>query len=297
MQALHKMGRLATILATMALAVHGQQGDPTGPLEIRALGNGWVLSEGQATVANITPEEARRLALERARHRAIEFAVGVDVQAQRYLRREEEGKDAFLTVSEQTSAGRIAEEKTPEWEQYLIPGDGHPLTVLRVRLQVKVEEEKGEPDPDFQVHVELNKQRYLPGEEMVVAVTATKECYVTVLCVTASDTVIVLLPHQYRSERGVAPGDTLWLPDRDERAIGIRYRVALSPDRVVSSERIKVVATRGPHLFGQGLERVSLYNQVPTHQAALVELMRWMTRIPRNQRAEALVMYEVRRSE
>ena len=164
-------------------------------------------------------------------------------------------------------------------------------------LIVKVEEEKGHSDPSFQIRVELNKERFQSGEEMVVAVTATKKCYLTVLCLTASDTVVVLLPHKYRTERVVVPGDTLLLPDSDERAMGIRYRVALPPDQSSSLERIKVVATRGPHVFGQGLERVSLYSQLPTQQAALVELMRWMVQIPRDQWAEAQVSYEIVQSE
>jgi hypothetical protein len=63
----------------------------------------------------------------------------------------------------------------------------------------------------------------------------------------------------------------------------------------VTTEMIKVVATKEEYTFGQGLPPVKgIYNQVPTRQAALVELMHWLVQIQRDQRAEAAVMYEVR---
>ena len=44
------------------------------PLQVQKLSNGWILAEGEAHVTNITPEEARRRALQDARERAIMFA-------------------------------------------------------------------------------------------------------------------------------------------------------------------------------------------------------------------------------
>ena len=132
---------------------------------------------------------------------------------------------------------------------------------------------------------------------MRLAITATRRCHVTVFCLSAADTVIVLLPHKYRQDRLVAPGDTLWIPDADEQAMGIHYRAVLPAGRASVTEMIKVVATTEPHAFGQGLEKVSIYNQVPTRQAAMVEMMRWLVQIPRNQRTEAQAVYEVKAAE
>jgi len=267
-------------------------------LRLEKLGDGWVEAEGQARLVNITPEEARRRALQDARERAIMFAVGIEVQAHTLMREEESDEwtgDAFYSLSQQTSAGRIVEEKPAEWESFEIPGKPLAIIVYRARIQVKVAEEKGVPDPDFEVEVAVNKERFLEGEEMRLAITATRKCYLNVLNLTAVDTVVVLLPHQYRQERLVVPGDTLWIPDADEKAMGIRYRVVLPAGREKATEMIKVVATREPHRFGQGMEKSSIFNQVPTRQAALMELMRWMVQIPRDKRAEAQVVYEVRK--
>ena len=50
------------------------------PLQVHDLGGGWVQAEGEAQVVNITPEEARKRALQNARERAIMHAVGIGVQ-------------------------------------------------------------------------------------------------------------------------------------------------------------------------------------------------------------------------
>ena len=160
---------------------------------------------------------------------------------------------------------------------------------------MKVVVEEGEADPDFQVAVTANGDVFGEGDEVRLAITATKPCYITVLNRTITDTTIVILPHQYRQERRVAPGDTLRIPDRDEEAMGIRYRVFLPPGQDSATESIWVVATREDREFGQGLPRQGLYNRVPTRQAALTQLMRWLVQIRRDERAEAQLVYRIRR--
>lgn len=265
-------------------------------LQVRDLGDGWFEAEGEAPAVNITPEAARQQALEDARQRAIMFAVGVDVQGGSFLLQEEGEKgfrDAFLQLSRQTSAGRIVAEKSPKWEMHTGPG-GQLSPIYRVQVQVQVAKEEGQPDPGFQVEAKLNQAGFQEGEEMRLAITATRPCYVNVINLTAVDTVIVLLPHKFRQERRVKPGDTLWVPDAEEQNMGIHYRVYLPTGRQTALESIWVVATKEDRSFGEGLPQKGLYNQVPTRQAAMVELMRWLVQIPRDQRAEAQVMYEVR---
>ncbi|OPX22174.1 MAG: hypothetical protein B1H02_06500, partial [Candidatus Latescibacteria bacterium 4484_107] len=79
---------------------------------------------------NITPEEARRQALENARAEAIRYAAGVQVGSITYDRQvslhnaakdREEVQESFATICEQTSAGKIVEEKPPEWWLVRIP--------------------------------------------------------------------------------------------------------------------------------------------------------------------------------
>jgi len=143
--------------------------------------------------------------------------------------------------------------------------------------------------------VELNQDRFRDGDEMTMRLRASKDCYLTVLNLASNDTVYVLLPHEYRKDNFIAGGQTVEVPDAEERAIGIHYRVRLLEGQDAATEVIKVIATKRRYAFGKGLERVGGFPIVPTPRGALVELQRWLVRIPRDERAEVMSVYEIRR--
>lgn len=286
-------------MALLPALVDAQTARPYRSLMVRALEGGWIEAEGEAQVSNITPEEARRRALQDAREQAILFAVGTDVRARSLLLQgetQEHINETFIALSEQVSAGRIVAERGVEWETFSLPAEPLPVTVYRARIQVKVAKERGHKDPDFKVRAMLNKTQFYPGEEMRLVVEVTKPCYLTVLNLTATDSVIVLLPNAYHPSHLVQPDAQLQIPDAEELAMGIRYRVSLPAGQQAATEVIKVVATREEYNFGQRmLRQATAANQVPTKRTALVELMRWLIQVPKDQRAEADVVYEIRR--
>ena len=279
------------------LAIGLLAGGPSGGEEYpRRLADGWVAAEGEALLVNVTPAEARDRALRAAQGEAIAFALGIDVRSQDYLATAEADADVrqtFLSFSSQSSSGRIVARREPEWSTYEIPGDPVPVTVYRARIRVKVERQEGRADPGFAVQVALNKEQYVAGEEMRLAITATQPCHLTVINVTAVDTVVVLLPHQYRSRTFLAAGDTLRVPDAGEQAQGIRYRVTVPAGREQAVEWIKVIAMKKERALGQGWPRSGLYNQVPTHRAAVEQLMRYLVQVPRQEWTEADAGYRV----
>ncbi|MFH1009472.1 MAG: DUF4384 domain-containing protein [Candidatus Latescibacterota bacterium] len=275
---------------------------------VRDMGDGWVEAIGDAYLIHITPEEAKRQALENARAEAIRYAAGVQVGSVTYDRQvslsgsaadREEIRESFATVSEQTSAGKIVEEKPPRWRTYTIndPKSSLPIMVYRAYLGAKVAAEKGELDPDFAMTVKLNKDSFRDGDEMSMRIQASKDCYLTVLNLAANDTVYVLLPHAYRNDPFISGGQAVEVPNAEERAIGIRYRVHMSEGRDTDTEVIKVIATKKRYEFGKGLERAGGFSIVPTPRGALIELQRWLVRIPRHERAEAMAIYDIRPSQ
>ena len=144
------------------------------------------------------------------------------------------------------------------------------------------------------MEVTPNKDTFTNGEQMQLAITATQPCYVTVLNITAADTVVVILPHEHRPKSYIVPGDTLRVPDEQEQAMGISYRVTVSEGRKQATERIMVIGTKSERSLGAGWHRTGLYNQVPTQKAALDQLMRWLVLIPREDWTEDDVVYRVR---
>lgn len=273
--------------------------------KVRKLGGGWVEAVGEAYLVNITPEQAEKQALEDAREQAIMCAVGVKLQSEildiqrAYISGDTRAThQSFTDISQHTSSGKIVEEKQPpEWETYLMdnPAGGPRITVYRCTLQAKVEKEKGWIDPDFQMSLALNKLIFRDGDEVTMKISATKDCYLTVLNITANDTVLVLLPHQYRADNFIKAGEATVLPNEEERTIGIHYRAHLPEGVEQTTEFIKVIATKKPYHLGLDWEQVRGLNFVPTSRAALSSLYRWLVRIPLNERAEAQAIYEIRK--
>lgn len=262
---------------------------------VRALADGWIETVGEAQLSDITPDEARARALQAAREEAIAFALGIDISSLDYVYKEEgtSFRESFLSLSRQISSGRIVAERPVQWTAYEVPADPLPISVYQARVQVRVEQYEGQPDPDFGVSVRLNKENFTDGEPMRLAITATLPCYISVLNITATDTVVVLLPHPYRPTGFVEPGDTLWVPDEEEQAMGISYRVQVPEGRRQATEQIMVVAMKTEHTLGAGWSRTGLHNQVPTRKAALVQLMRWLVKVPRQEWTEAGAAYRV----
>lgn len=270
--------------------------------QARKLADGWVEAWGEARVEGITPEEAKAKALQAARGEAIASVVGIEIRNLDYRALEEGGesfRDVFLSFSRQTSSGRIVDERQPVWRECKIPIPGRPLpiTVYQARVEVRVTRQEGRPDPGFAVEVTLNKETFTDGERMQLEITATKPCHVTVLNITAADTAVVILPHEHRPASYVGPGDTLRVPDEDEKAMGISYPVTVPEGWTPAAERILVIATRTERPLAAGWRRTGHHNQVPTRKAALVHLMRWLVQVPREEWAEDDVAYTVKAKE
>ncbi len=295
---------LAGLLCCLAWAAdtHGESSTCRDLPQASKLADGWIEAWGEARVEGITPEEAKTKALEAARGEAIAFAVGRVIRNLDYRALEEAGesfRDVFLSFSRQTSSGKVVDERRPEWSECKIPTSGRslPITVYRARIEVKVARQEGRPDPGFAVEVTPNKERFIDGEGMQLEITATRPCHVTVLNITAADTVVVILPHEHRPASYVEPGDTLRVPDEHEKAMGISYPVTVPEGRRQATERVLVIATRTEPSLGVGWRNTAHHNQVPTRKAALVHMMRWLVQVPREEWTEADVVYQVRAKE
>lgn len=300
------------IIVCLELAMEGSERSAVSQLTlegptVRDLGDGWVEAIGEAYLTNITPEEAKRRALENARQEAIRYVVGVRISSVTHARQiglynstgdQEELQESFATICEQTCSGKIVEERAPRWRTYTIadPKSPLPITVYRVYLRAKVVREEGKTDPTFNMGVKLNKDVFQDGDEITMRIWASEDCYLTVLNIAANDTVYVLLPHEYRRDNFILGGRAIEVPNAEERAIGIHYRVHLPEGQEVATEFIKIIATRNFYEFGKSLKKVGGFPFVPTPRGALVELQRWLVRIPIDERAEAMAVYEIRRS-
>jgi len=247
--------------------------------------------QGTAAMSNLTVEEARIQAIRNARDVAVEDQCGVNLQSETMVRDYMLSADFIHSIS----YGHIINEKiiSEGVETLQKAPDTPPSLTYVIRMQVQVQCETGKSDPSFQVNVSINKPVFTSGEEMILTIKATKDCYITVLDFTAEDMVYILLPSQYWRSNFLRADSTLELPCAKERSLGINFEVTTPPGRNRSGEAIKVIATKQPIVFLTGLETDQGYSVMRTPQLAITELAKWLATVPLSDRAEAQAIFEV----
>ena len=223
------------------------------PLTQAQKAEGWVDATGECYQGpNMTRDEAQRRALEQAEDKALEQVCGVEIRsltAQIRIETQQDFHEAFRQLSMATIYGRIVDRKKPFWvlveNGQFRPGE-LPIPHYCVSLRAKVQKEEGKPDPSFQVTLKLNdgKLTFLEGDEMILHITPTKDCYITVFNVLSDNTVLVLYPPQGRARQVALARQILSIPSEDERQQGVHFRVGLMPDKTRDAESVWVVATK-----------------------------------------------------
>ena len=115
----------------------------------------------------------------------------------------------------------------------------------------------------------------------MATVTSTRDAYLTVLSI-ADDSVTVLFPNRYEPTLRAAAGTAMQVPSPSWREQGLRLRASLPVGRDARRELIAVIATRSAVAY-------------PPGAATMLDLQRWLVRIPLDQRAIAFAAFEVRR--
>jgi len=245
---------------------------------------------GEAVLANLTPDEARVLALKRARHNAIEEVCAVRVQAETLVQN-------FVLQGDFTHAvayGNILDEKILRWDAEVVqksPTDLPEIT-YKVTLQAEVLEEKGEPDPFFNVHVSLNKPAFENGDELVMKVRSTKPGYITVLNFAADGSVVVLFPNAFRRNNRIEADRDYTIPAPGDRDV-IRFQVSTLPGHRKDTEYIKVICTREPLDLMQEVRPSGTFSVMNDTTLALTEVARVLSSIPLKYRAEDTAIYQI----
>ncbi len=297
-----------------SLSPPAQSNAPTSlkPLTSQEEAEGWVDATGECYQdLNMTREEATQHALKQAERNAIAKKCGIAVSAQTLQLQSETQQDfheSFIQLSLSAVYGRIVEKKEPLWAPVenvqFSPGEP-PIPLYCVTLRAKVAKEKGKPDPSFQVTLKLNddKLTFREGEEMILHISPTKDCYITVFNVLSDGTVLILFPPQGHTQQVARARQKLSLPSEAERRQGVHFRVGLMPGKTQDTEYVWVVATKDdiPFLpretkeFSIDLPILSGKVVLPTYQSALEEISRWLVSIPLDKRYIAMEQYHIRK--
>ena len=251
------------------------------------LGNGWFQVTESVIIENITPEKAKEFAIQKACKQAIEFYSGIEISGRVLnIQAENQNKiliDNFSSITQQTAQGIIIEKEILKDE--LISNGNQLLKVITIK--VKVDKQKGEKDPSFVLISEINREYFKDGEEMELSIKSSNDCYLTILNICSNDSVYVIFPNEYRKDNFVKSGKLFQLPNSNDKRIGLIFPVNLLPNKNEDLEMIKIIATKQKIDFSS----VYSFSAYGTYQSALVDLQKWLLKIPRNEIEEVDLPY------
>jgi hypothetical protein len=248
----------------------------------------WVECTGKAAIQNITPEEARIAAFRNARRNAIEQECGIRQQAETLIHDLQLAGDFIRSIS----YGEVVKVDTLE-QRIVIDQESvnqAPSLTYTVHLNVEVVCAAGEPDPAFKISLGLNRTVFQSGDNLVMTLRSTKDCYATILNITANDEVIVLLPNLHYTDNMIQAGFDFVFPPPGS---GVNLVVNTDPGQKESVERLIFIATNEKIDFLEGLEVQNGYGFIPTQKMAVTTLAGWLSSIPLEHRAETSEIYKI----
>ncbi len=209
------------------------------------LGDNWCQTTVKIAIENISPEKARELALQKAYKRAIEHFSGIELKSQTtYLKAYNSNKlevDNFSQLTNQASNGIITEKEIIN-ESIETMGN---VLYKAITVKLKVGQQTGETDPYFNISANLNKEYFMEGENLELQITASKNCYITILNIMSNETVATIFPNKYRQNNFLEANQIFKLPNENEKEFGLKFQLNLLPNKTEDIETIKIIATKG----------------------------------------------------
>jgi len=252
----------------------------------------WVTCTGDAAIQNISSEEAKILALRKARIDAIEQVCGINLQAETMVKDFQLAGDFIHSIS----YGHVVEEKDKNWETITMPSDNPndpPVLIYKVSMQAKVISREEKADPSFKINLKLNRTTFQSGDEVIFKIKSTQDCYLTILNLAANDSVYILFPNKFAENNFLNKNTTTQIPNKEQRNQGFHIRVATLPGFKKNSEVVKVIATKQRIDFIDEIDLSNAFSPIGTPKMAVTKLARWLSQIPISERTEATAVYTV----
>lgn len=235
----------------------------------------WVsVTETVSLGRTLTYDQAERIALDRARARAVREGAPTEI-IRNFLSINRRAADE---VQREFSRGFIVGEEAPTVARGDSLAEGPSVTVT-ARFQVA--QPPGDPDPGFDLEVELNHRTFRPGDEVVFSARASRPARLFLFNVTADNRVTQLLPGPAGVPADVRPETPFEFPSAEDRRVGRRIIAALSDDGKATTERLWLLAFREgvtTESWLRGANVQGAFGSVPDASAAPSDLWRALMR-------------------
>jgi hypothetical protein len=258
----------------------------------------WVTGVGEVVLATQDVPTAKEQALARARRGAIVEATREErVVSHDMLYRTEspEGyRELFSSLITNEVSGVIVEQERPDYRYEEVAED---VLKLVCTIRARVALAAGDADPGFQVTAVFSgndRAVFRDGDEMVLRIQATRDCYVTMFGMATDGTVTVLFPNHLMTDNHLEAGEVREVPREEQRSAGrIRFDVELPADRSSVQESIHVVATRTDIPFMSLTRTMADGRRIETYLSTYTAVNEWLVGIPASERASCAALYTV----
>jgi hypothetical protein len=249
---------------------------------------------GIAVGDSLEPEEGRQRAKAQAYVQALQ-KLGVDFPADYLLRQSEaelspdhlrRANDAFLLLLRSRSQGFITGTRNAHWTTRTTASG----TEYSVTLDAKVTRPRGSPDYGFYVRLSTSRPRVLPGEEIRLEASPSRESFLYVFHI-LRDGVRLLYPAGPGGEIAMAAGGVMTIPPGD----ALPWQAAL-PEGWESSEELVVAIASRTQFHPEEAGVVDREGYRSAREGALVEILEWLARLPSGDVSDASVRIEVVRN-
>jgi len=244
----------------------------------------WEETEGETAIAGITPEQARHLALQRARAAAIEKAAGVKISSVTLVR------DAVLSGEfiRAFSKGYIIEEKY-KWStrSFQESPDKPPILVYKVKLRAKIVVPEKRTTAGFLLETKLNRAVFKNGEKAKIFIKPSKDAYIAIFNWTADDKITLLFPNQYLNNNLIQAGTWFMFPPENS---GLVLKVNTLPKHKQDTEAIYIAAFDKE--TGKSIPFCNLFP--PDKSFKVTEFFQKYVQLPLEKAIEKIEIYEVR---
>jgi hypothetical protein len=260
---------------------------------------GWFLVDTTLVFpGTVPPARAKREALQTARAAGLEQALPAKVSFTSLLSDvmdETAGaayeKSTWSTFALSSISGHVVDEKILSAEVMPIEGNAYRY---RMVMEARVVPVKGERDPSLRLELDVNERLLNEGDELVIRVRSNTAGYLYVFDFLSDNSVMLMYPNALMIDNAIAAAKWVELPTEQERARGIRFRVAAAPEALTTNETIYAVFTRQPIADLAGLINVPEgYASFSAGDASFTDFQRWLAEIPLSQRIEKAVQLHI----
>lgn len=260
---------------------------------------GWFLVDTTLIFpGTISPARAKQEALQTARGAGLEQALPAKVSFTSLLSDvmdETAGaayeKSTWSTFALSSVSGHVVDEKILSTEVTPIEGNAYRY---RMVMEARVVPVKGERDPSLRLDLNVNERLLNEGDELIIRARSNADGFLYVFDFLSDNSVMLMFPNALMTNNAISAAEWVEMPTEQERARGLRYRVAAAPDAMTTNETIYAVFTRQPIADLTGLINVPEgYVSFSAGDASFTDFQRWLAQIPLSQRIEKAVQLHI----